>query len=230
MPKTKPKPSARTRPPTAERGPQKRGERTRRSILEAALRLIARRGLGSVTFREVATEAGVSLGVTTYHFGSRADLLAAAFALHLEQTDTEGLAFTRALEHTDRDRPPSLEEFAQAVVSLLRHLVIDERDSFMAGHELTLELGRDSELASRIQEVLSAHRGEVTGMVAMAGSEEPELDGEVLSATLEGLALKWLAHPDDPAYEDHLLRVVRHLLKQYRFAASAAALTALPDA
>lgn len=199
----------------SRRGPQKRGERTRLAILEATLRLIARRGLGSVTFRDVALEARVSLGVTTYHFASRVDLLAAAFALHLEQIDAQGQAFSRAVGQMDADKPASLDTLVEAVVSLLRRFVVDERDSFVAGHELTLELSRDSELTSRIQGALSDHRSEVAEMVALAGSSDPEIDGEILSATLEGLALKWLARPHDPDFEKRLRRVVRHLLQNY---------------
>ena len=208
-------PAAKEKRAASERGPQKRGEHTRRTILEATLRLIARLGLGSVTFREVALEAGVSLGVTTYHFASRVDLLAAAFALHLEQIDAQGQAFSRALERADPDQPPDLDTRAQAVLSLLRQLVFDDRDSFIAGQELTLELSRDSQLAARIQGALSDHRSEVTEMVALVGSSEPELDGEILSATFEGLALKWLARPNDPEFEKRLGRVVRQLLGKY---------------
>jgi AcrR family transcriptional regulator len=207
------------------RGPQKRGERTRLAILEATLRLIARRGLGSVTFRDVAEAAGVSLGVTTYHFASRTELLSAAFALHLEQTDAQGVAFSRAFGPSEAAKSPSLEALTDAVVALLRRFVVDERDSFIASHELTLELSRDSDLASRIQGALSNHRKEVSAMVARVGSPEPELDGEILSAALEGLALKWLSQPNDPDFEAHLRRMVRHLMKKFSLVDSKAPTT-----
>ena len=59
---------------------------------------------------------------------------------------------------------------------------------------------------------LRVGRGE---MVALVGSSEPELDGEILSAALDGLALIWLAHPNDPDFEKRLRRMVRQLLEKY---------------
>jgi AcrR family transcriptional regulator len=198
-----------------QRGPQKRSKRTRQAILEAALRVIARRGVGASTFREVANDAEVSLGVVTYHFPNRRDLLTAAFALHLETTDQRGSSFSEEHGRALREKLRSGESIADAVVELLRSLVEDERDSFIASHELTLELTRDSELALSVKSALTAHRTIVAQMVAAAGSEDAELDGEILSAAFEGLALKWLAHPGDAQFEARLRRVVARLMSKF---------------
>jgi DNA-binding transcriptional regulator YbjK len=60
---------------------RQRGERRRREILEAALRVIGRDGVAGLTHRAVADEAGVSLAATTYYFASKADLLREASEL-----------------------------------------------------------------------------------------------------------------------------------------------------
>ena len=49
----------------------------RAMIRNAALRLFAERGPGSVTVREIAAEAGVSAGLVLHHFGSKEGLRAA---------------------------------------------------------------------------------------------------------------------------------------------------------
>ncbi len=54
-----------------------RGERTRNAILHAAMTVIAREGVAAATQRAVAIVAGMSLASTTYHFGTRAEMLAA---------------------------------------------------------------------------------------------------------------------------------------------------------
>jgi AcrR family transcriptional regulator len=197
----------------ARRG-QARGERTRRAILEAALRVIARRGLGAATIREVAKEAGASLGVVTYHFPSRRSLLSAGFSLHLEQTDAQGRSFSEDYAPAWQAEDRSLEDMTDAAVALLARMVHDERDSFVASHELTLQLTRDPELARDVQGALSAHRGVVEEIVAGIGSAEPGLDAEILSAAFEGLALKWLSRPDDPEFVAHLRRVISRLLSK----------------
>jgi AcrR family transcriptional regulator len=53
-------------------------EMRRREILDALLRITARGGLGAATFREIAAEAGVSVRLVQYYFGTKADLLHAA--------------------------------------------------------------------------------------------------------------------------------------------------------
>jgi DNA-binding transcriptional regulator YbjK len=52
--------------------------RRRERIIEAAVRVVAARGISGLTHRRAADEADVPLGSTTYHFASRDDLLAAA--------------------------------------------------------------------------------------------------------------------------------------------------------
>lgn len=47
-----------------------KAEASRRAIIEAAVTTIARRGLGGLTFRSLADEAGISTTPITYHFGS----------------------------------------------------------------------------------------------------------------------------------------------------------------
>lgn len=50
----------------------------RRHIADALCRIAARGGIGAATFREVAAEAGVSVRLVQYYFGTKADLLHAA--------------------------------------------------------------------------------------------------------------------------------------------------------
>ncbi|MFF2777970.1 TetR/AcrR family transcriptional regulator [Streptomyces sp. NPDC058052] len=50
----------------------------RERIVDAALRVVRRDGIGRLTHRTVAAEADVPLGSTTYHFGSLDELLVAA--------------------------------------------------------------------------------------------------------------------------------------------------------
>ncbi|MFG2501559.1 TetR/AcrR family transcriptional regulator [Streptomyces sp. NPDC048441] len=67
--------------------------RRRRQIAGAVWRIAAERGLEAASMREIAIEAGVSLRVVQYHFGSKHELLVAA--LHLLHRENERLARTR---------------------------------------------------------------------------------------------------------------------------------------
>jgi len=200
---------------TARRGPQARGDRTRRRILEAALTSIAQRGAGSLRVREVAAEADVSLGVLTYHFPTRASLLTAAFVLHLDQTDAQGIALGQAHGPALLAKQLELDPMTDIVMEMLRRMVHEDRDVFLAGQELTLEITRDAKLAQTVRPALSAHRNAIEELMAAVGSEEPALDGEILSATFQGFGLKWISHPDEPEFEMRLRAAVRRLLAKF---------------
>jgi AcrR family transcriptional regulator len=60
-------------------------EAVTRAIIEAAIPLIAARGIPSVTFRDIAGEAGVNHGLITHYFGSK-DELVRQVSLHIADT------------------------------------------------------------------------------------------------------------------------------------------------
>jgi AcrR family transcriptional regulator len=78
-------------------------------ILDAALAVLARDGIGGVSMRAVAREAGVSVGLANYHFTDKTSLIAAALRrigdedLGIVEHDTPdghaGQRLRRALHH-----------------------------------------------------------------------------------------------------------------------------------
>lgn len=75
-----------------------RGERTRATILDAALVLFRERGYDSTTMRAVATSAGVSVGNAYYYFDSK-DHLVQAFYDEIQVEHAKGAAAVLAREH-----------------------------------------------------------------------------------------------------------------------------------
>ena len=61
------------------RGPGRRAGRKKIAVLEAACRVIAERGADATRFADVAAASGVPVSTLQYYFGSREDLLVAAF-------------------------------------------------------------------------------------------------------------------------------------------------------
>jgi AcrR family transcriptional regulator len=61
------------------------GQRTRDRLLAAALELLAQRGQGGVTLREITEAAGANVAAVSYHFGSLQALCDAAVEHALEQ-------------------------------------------------------------------------------------------------------------------------------------------------
>src|SRR5262250_188452 len=68
-----------TRPPTRSTQLTEKAEDTRARILNGALALFRRNGFEQTTMREIAEEAGVSLGNAYYYFDSKEALVMAFY-------------------------------------------------------------------------------------------------------------------------------------------------------
>ncbi|WP_326599660.1 TetR/AcrR family transcriptional regulator [Streptomyces sp. NBC_01803] len=76
----------------------------RRRIVDAAVTVVAERGIAGLSHRAVAAAADVPLGSTTYHFADRDELLTAA----LERINDAWLTrFAALLDAVDPARPPT---------------------------------------------------------------------------------------------------------------------------
>ena len=76
-----------------------RGEATRDRVLDAAERLFASMGYDAVTIRQIAQEAGVTLGVVGFHGGAKEDLFRTVLARRVDTLNAlrrAGLAALRA--------------------------------------------------------------------------------------------------------------------------------------
>ena len=70
-----------SRPQATPRAARPGGSDDRRAeLIEAARRVIQRRGFAKATVGAITGEAGASLGLLNYHFDSRDDVVAEAFA------------------------------------------------------------------------------------------------------------------------------------------------------
>jgi AcrR family transcriptional regulator len=67
------------------------------AVIDAAIRLFAQRGPSAVSLRDIAKEAGVNYGLIHRYFGSRDDVLRAAFE-ELADRATHRLLGTRTIE------------------------------------------------------------------------------------------------------------------------------------
>lgn len=82
---------------TATRRTQaERTDEARTALIEAAITLIADRGLAGVTLSDVGARAGYSRGLAVYHFGSKTGLILAVFD-HVRDVGQQAMArFARA--------------------------------------------------------------------------------------------------------------------------------------
>jgi AcrR family transcriptional regulator len=81
-------------------------EERRRQIADALLRTAATRGLHATGMREVAAEAGVSLRLVQYYFGTKEELLLAAMQHLAAQFGARALARIKQLKETENPVSP----------------------------------------------------------------------------------------------------------------------------
>jgi AcrR family transcriptional regulator len=90
-------------------------EERRRQIAEALLRVAAARGLHATGMREVAAEAGVSLRLVQYYFGTKEELLLAAMQHLAVQFSHRAQARISRLNETEK--PPQPRDVLAAILT-----------------------------------------------------------------------------------------------------------------
>ena len=160
-------------------------------ILEATLRVIARRGADGATHRAVAEEGGVPLASTTYHFTSKDALVHEALELAIDRS----IAAVRR-----ESAPPGPADRAQLVgrlLSLVAAITDDDQAPLAAQYELVLEAGRRPELRPLAERWNQAYLAGIESLAASAGLRDPGQAAEILSNLIEGALLTQLSVPQD---------------------------------
>ena len=116
--------------------PSKR-ELTRSAILDAAIRCYHKIGYASTTHEKIASEAGLSMGALTYHFGSLAELTQAAIDRVFAQRIERHWKAIEAAVKTAFDFETTLEIYWNSVTDPL----------FSASHELAVAARTNVSLA-----------------------------------------------------------------------------------
>ncbi|MEV7600695.1 TetR family transcriptional regulator C-terminal domain-containing protein [Kitasatospora sp. NPDC089797] len=135
----------------------------RETIARALWRVVEQRGARHLTLREVAQEAGISLGQLQHYFGSRAELLGFAMDLAGEQS---GQRVARALaELGGRPHPRAV---LRAMLLELLPLHAGSRVTSRMGAAYVLEALHDEEVRARARTGLLQGRAAVEQVVRQA--------------------------------------------------------------
>jgi DNA-binding transcriptional regulator YbjK len=162
-------------------GRLRRSEVSRAAILSAAAGIVAGHGTGGLTHRAVASAAGVSHALVTYHF-STIDALRRATLVHA------GSRLTDRLEEMllTADAPVDVPALA---AGLATHMVTDLREETVTMCELMAVASRDRELrpvltglTERIADLIEP----LSGSRALAATAASALLGAVLTGMAQG--------------------------------------------
>jgi AcrR family transcriptional regulator len=157
---------------------------TRTRILRAVLRVIGAEGIGGVTNRRIAREAGVSLGSITYHFETQDDLLRDSMLLFVREETERLLALARS-------PVVSLEQAAALVEEVAQSITFGREE--IAPLELFLHAGRDPALRDAAGACFAAYDQVALTVLSGLGVPSPEKLAGPVVALIAGLQLRRLA-------------------------------------
>ena len=185
-----PPPAASRAVPTRKGGrAQARGDRTRSAIIGETVRCVNEEGFAAASANHIAERAGVTWGVIQYHFGDRNGLLAAVVT-HGYRQFRSAIASVAVPEGPDRERVAAVVDAAWAAFASPESL---------ASLEILVatRAGRHRTQAAELESMARAMRG-LGGMLvgpARSGGGDRAVLGEVLWATLRGMALSQMLSP-----------------------------------
>ncbi|GFH35278.1 TetR/AcrR family transcriptional regulator [Streptomyces pacificus] len=163
----------------------------RRRIIDAAIRVVGRRGIAGLSHRTVAAEAQVPLGSTTYHFASLDELLVAA----LRQAN-EG--FAAAVRDSGALADPRCDP-AGELARLLGEWLGGERNGVELEYELYLAALRRPALRPVVAEWTE-------GVTQVLARRSDPATARALVALMDGVCLQVLL--TDTAYDEEYTRVM----------------------
>ena len=159
----------------------------RRELTDAVCRLTLRGGLGSVTFRKVAAEAGVSVRLVQHYFGSKQGLLDATQEHVAERSTARLLSW---IEATDGSAREVLGAFAKSFnpvdeetrVAMLMYVALYTESVVAAMGDPSANPGRKTEVNLMHDTILEQlERGPLVDGV------DPQAEAVLLTALLPGL-------------------------------------------
>ncbi|MGW7078521.1 TetR/AcrR family transcriptional regulator [Streptomyces sp. NPDC054866] len=160
-------------------------------ILEAAARLIARRGVRGLRVEELAAEAGVSTGLIYYHFKDRTGIL--RHTLEFINDRAERYTTSRAVDAEPLAPREELEE--TLLLELQESQVV--RENSTAWGELRASAVFDEVLREDLARATLVWVQEVAALLGQVRPTAPApalaAAAERLTALLEGLSMRWLS-------------------------------------
>lgn len=190
----------------ARRTQAERRDESGRSLVAAAIAVVARDGVSAATFEAIGREAGYSRGLATQRFGSKQGLIEAVIERLHEQQEA-------ALVEHDIDARPGLEAVL-AFVDLYLRALADEHEGRAYFMLLSAAVADATELRAafaaehgRVERRLEAlvRRGQAEGDIRR--EVDPAAAALMIGGLLFGLSMQVLVDPDtdlDPIRETSL--------------------------
>ena len=167
----------------------------RDELLDAALRVFARRGYREASVDQIAAEAGYSKGALYWHFSGKAELLLALLEERVDARTREKFSLLTSA--------PVEQDMSAEAADTFGKLLVDERDALLLEREYATLALRDPELRARYTERQAELRKEMAAALEVRARHlgtpkigmEAEDVARIVMAITAGLAGDELAEP-----------------------------------
>jgi DNA-binding transcriptional regulator YbjK len=183
-------------------GRRARGTARRDLLLNAAVRVVADSGSGSLTHRAVATEAEVSIASVTYHFPSIADL-------RRETLSHAGSSIGLELAELVRTASANVDDTPDICAAYAVRLVMERRVETAAVFELIVAAAHDEDL----RPVVAFYQGMLADLLTPYEGDRGR--AQTVGAAIQGLLLVQMVSPFPPD-PNGLGLAVADLIRRYR--------------
>jgi AcrR family transcriptional regulator len=168
---------------------QRMREASRRRILKSALRLFATHGYAGTSIRMIARAAGISVGLLYNYFPSKADLLGALFEESMRDVQASFASAEAASTPAER-----IERLVRSSFEILDA----NRDFWRMSYGVRMQPAVVAGLGKRLHAWTTTIQSTLARYVKDAGSRQPEVDGALLFALIDGVSQHYVL--DSRAY------------------------------
>ncbi len=172
-------------PRTAKQNEQIRAE-TRAIILESAMQLFAQKGYANTTTRDIATAAGLSVGLMYHYFKGKESLLQAVFDYVMARIDE---AITAVLQ----TNPPG--ERLASLLHAIFDLLASEPEFWALFYMLRTQPAIMAVLGDDFRQRTALLRACFVDELTRAGQADPALEAYYLYSVVEGAIQQYLLDP-----------------------------------
>jgi DNA-binding transcriptional regulator YbjK len=165
-------------------------ETRRDEILGATLQVVSEAGSDGVTFRRVAAVSGVPLGLITYYFRSREDLLREAFRLYIDRAIT----FISSIGEGKPAR--SAQGVIDGVLEFAGRVFSEDSTMVRLEYELILYAARDPALAREFNDHERRIQTGIAASLEALGAPRPIDAARTIIDQVRGFEIERLTQPN----------------------------------
>jgi AcrR family transcriptional regulator len=174
-------------------------DQTTQRLLEAAQKLIAKKGLSAASVEDIAAAAGYTRGAFYSNFSSKGDLFIELLRRDHQKTTAELNAL-----RTDTLSLDQIQARARGIYSQLYH----DNESFMNWTEARMLAARDTKFRAKLTALVTEKRSQIAGFIEyfhQRAGAPPQVSPDAMAmgfmSLVEGVKLSMLSSPADMSPE-----------------------------